>query len=106
MIRWSRVCENPNCFNEVSKTKHCSRECRKLMYQKKDKENVCSPKIDGNSNSSTIVDKLNELIVSSFPITENKLITKKVKSWENLKVNKFDSYKSKSCNDLISIVSF
>lgn len=23
-----RKCENPECYNDVSKTKHCSRECR------------------------------------------------------------------------------
>ena len=108
MSRWSRICENPNCFNEVSKTRHCSRECRKLMYEKKDKESVCLPIIEDNNCSFTFVDKLNELIISNFQgTTDNKLFNKKVQSWENLKINKINScHKSKSCSDLLSIVIF
>lgn len=39
MNNYVRKCENPGCYNDVSKTKHCSRECRIISINRNNIEN-------------------------------------------------------------------
>lgn len=39
MNNYVRKCENPRCCNDVSKTKHCSRECRIISINRNNIEN-------------------------------------------------------------------